>query len=224
MSAAALIPVLLLAPACRRPRPVPAPAIQVQVTSTPAQAALFLGKQALGEAPRDLQVASAGDLLKLTATRGGEPLVEERIRFLSGTRAEVHFLFGEGASVMARTLGAARILVFDYGSAVTFELDRSDLKPAFLPLLAQQAQLLNSHFAGLPVNVCGHTDAQGGAEHNLALSLQRARAVADVLGRAGVPAAALKVQGFGSAYPVADNGTDEGRAMNRRTEVILPVE
>jgi OOP family OmpA-OmpF porin len=61
----------------------------------------------------------------------------------------------------------------------------------------------------------------GGPEHNLSLSLDRARVVADDLAGRGVDKARLKIQGFGSTYPLASNDTEEGRAMNRRTELIL---
>jgi peptidoglycan-binding protein ArfA len=50
----------------------------------------------------------------------------------------------------------------------------------------------------------------------------RAEVVTDYLVRKGVDKKLIKTQGFGSAYPVAGNDTPEGRALNRRTEIILP--
>ena len=158
----------------------------------------------------------------MTATAENEPLVEKRIRFLALDQAEVIFVFGADHSALAKALGFANILVFDYGAGVTFEVDKADLKPGFLPLLQRQAALLQTHFSDQTVFVCGHTDAMGTAEHNLSLSLNRARAVADDLTGRGVAKERLQIQGFGSTYPVAGNDTEEGRAMNRRTEVILP--
>ncbi|MEM6943884.1 MAG: OmpA family protein, partial [Pseudomonadota bacterium] len=69
----------------------------------------------------------------------------------------------------------------------------------------------------LTVEVGGHTDARGGAQGNLALSQNRANAVAVALIDRGVPADAVTAVGFGETQPIADNGTAEGRAQNRRT-------
>jgi len=222
LASAILLPVLL-GLACRAPVAAPKEAIRVEVTSTPGQAVIFLGGKRIGQAPQALSVASSDELLKMTATYEKETVVEKRIRFVAPDQIEVRFVFGADNSVMAKALGLARILVFDYGSAVTFDTDRSDLKPDFRLLLDRQANLLKTRFQGTPVTVCGHTDSMGGVEHNLTLSLNRARSVADDLAGQGVAREQLKIQGFGSTYPVADNGTDSGRAMNRRTEVILPL-
>lgn len=206
---------------CRHPKPVPQKAIQVQVSSTPEKAVLFLGGKPIGQTPQALSVDSAEELLQMTATIENEQVVEKRIRFLSLDQAEVIFVFGIDNSAMAKTLGLPRILVFDYGAGVTFEVDQSNLKSEFLPLLDRQAGLLKSHFADQDVFVCGHTDSQGTAEHNLVLSLDRARSVADDLASKGVAKERLKIQGFGTTYPLATNDTELGRAMNRRTELIL---
>lgn len=214
---------LVAALGCRHPRPAPQSAIQVQIESAPGKAALFLAGRAIGETPQSIAVASPDELLKLTATRESGQAVEKRIRFLSLDKAEVLFVFGTENSEMAKALGLARLLVFDYGAAVTFEVDHAELKPEFLPLLDRQAGLLKSHFQDMDIQICGHTDAMGTVEHNLALSLDRARSVADRLSAQGVAKDRLKIQGFGSTYPLADNGTDEGRALNRRTEVVLPL-
>jgi outer membrane protein OmpA-like peptidoglycan-associated protein len=226
MSMRSLAPTVLAAAAlllaCAKPAADPRSAIQVQVTSTPGASTLFLAGRPLGETPRTLTVPSLDALLELTATAGKEEVVEKRIRFLSQDRAEVAFIFGAGRSETAKALGLARILVFDYGAGVTFELNKSDLKPDFLPLLDRQAALLKKHFPTLDVFVCGHTDNLGTQEFNLTLSLARAKAVAANLDGQGVPRERLKVQGFGSAYPVAPNLHEAGRAQNRRTELVLP--
>jgi outer membrane protein OmpA-like peptidoglycan-associated protein len=215
------LPVLIGA-GCTQPRPVPQAAIQVQVSSDPGKAALFLAGRAIGEAPRSLEVASVEDLLTMTATLNNEEVVEKRVRFLSQRQAEVSFVFGAGRSTMARTLGLPKILVFDYGAGVTFAVSQSTLKAEFLPLLERQAGVLKSHFQGLDLYVCGHTDSTGAQDRNLSLSLDRARAVATDLAGRGIPTERMKVQGFGSQYPVTGNETDQGRALNRRTELILP--
>ncbi|MEM1235406.1 MAG: OmpA family protein, partial [Pseudomonadota bacterium] len=72
---------------------------------------------------------------------------------------------------------------------------------------------------GLRVELGGHTDADGPKNGNLTLSQARAEAVADALILRGVPSDAISAVGYGESQPVADNGTPEGRAANRRTEI-----
>ena len=71
------------------------------------------------------------------------------------------------------------------------------------------------------VAVEGHTDSQGADAANLALSRQRAEAVRRVLEDAGLPGARLQATGKGESAPVADNTTADGRARNRRVEIIV---
>ncbi len=219
---------LLIALAACAPPPVVAPKpladpIQVRIDALPEQAQITLGGKTLGTTPQVLTVDGADALLGFDATRAdGLPLVEKRIRFLSLDRAEVSFRFGAERSAMAKVLGLPKILVFDYGQGVTFDTNKADLKPDFLPLLQRQTSLLKTHFPNLAIYVCGHTDSAGARDHNLVLSLQRAQSVADDLTGRGLAKERLKVQGFGPQYPVASNDKEEGRALNRRTEVILP--
>lgn len=221
---------LLMVLGCGEPKPVaPPPPVEepkvllsVSVLSTPPQAAVSLKDHPLGLTPQSISVESASDLLQLSASLGNDTAAEKRIRFLSPERAEVHFLFGKDRSPLARSLGLSKVLVFDYGEGITFDVDRSELRPGFASLLDRQAEMLKSHFANLDIYVCGHTDSTGTANRNLALSLARAQTVADHLVALGVPRTRLKVQGFGSAFPVAGNDTIEGRALNRRTEIVLP--
>ena len=70
------------------------------------------------------------------------------------------------------------------------------------------------------ISVEGHTDGQGEADANLALSRRRAEAVRRALEDAGLPAARLEATGWGEARPVADDATADGRARNRRVEII----
>lgn len=69
----------------------------------------------------------------------------------------------------------------------------------------------------LAVEIGGHTDSTGNPDSNLALSLQRARAVREALILRGLPVVRLSAAGYGAAEPIADNDTEEGRAANRRT-------
>lgn len=71
------------------------------------------------------------------------------------------------------------------------------------------------------VQVIGHTDNTGGAEYNQRLSERRADAVADVLMNGGVPLSRLEIIGRGEDQPIASNLTEDGRAQNRRVEIVI---
>lgn len=71
------------------------------------------------------------------------------------------------------------------------------------------------------ITVIGHTDSTGDDDVNVPLSRKRANAVADYLVSQGVPAGSVSAEGVGSSRPVAGNDTAEGRAQNRRTEIIV---
>lgn len=74
---------------------------------------------------------------------------------------------------------------------------------------------------GIGVEISGHTDNTGTTEHNQELSEQRAQSVVDYLQGRGIDPGRIKAAGYGEAQPVADNGTEEGRALNRRTELKI---
>ena len=71
------------------------------------------------------------------------------------------------------------------------------------------------------VNVLGHTDNTGAAAYNIDLSQRRAQSVASVLINSGVAAQRVRVTGMGENQPVATNQTPEGRALNRRVELVI---
>lgn len=74
------------------------------------------------------------------------------------------------------------------------------------------------------IDVYGHTDSTGSDSYNMDLSKRRADAVARYLISQGVNSARIQTQGMGESYPIADNTTEEGRALNRRVEIkITPV-
>jgi OOP family OmpA-OmpF porin len=77
------------------------------------------------------------------------------------------------------------------------------------------ADLIKSN-PDVKVDIQGHTDSIGSEEYNLALSERRAKAVAAFLMDQGVNADQLETSAFGFSQPIADNDTEEGRAMNRR--------
>lgn len=103
-------------------------------------------------------------------------------------------------------------------SDFSFDVGRSAIKPAMRPVLDQFAQGLAPTML---VRIVGHTDSTGSDAINNPLSVDRAQSVRDYLAGRGVSSARVEVQGRGSHEPVADNGSDAGRAQNRRVEIFL---
>jgi OOP family OmpA-OmpF porin len=103
---------------------------------------------------------------------------------------------------------------------VYFDFDKSTIKPEGMAVLDQAAALLQKH-ERVVVEVAGHTDSVGSDAYNQGLSERRANAVRDYLTSKGVTATRLTARGYGEAQPVASNDTDEGRAENRRVELIV---
>lgn len=103
---------------------------------------------------------------------------------------------------------------------IHFETDEATIQPASEPTLAEIADLLAAH-PGLELAVVGHTDTRGGFEHNVSLSERRAAAVVEYLATEhGVAADRLEAHGVAWLAPVATNETEEGRARNRRVELV----
>jgi outer membrane protein OmpA-like peptidoglycan-associated protein len=103
---------------------------------------------------------------------------------------------------------------------INFDTNKALVRPDSKPALDEIAKLLKADPA-LELKVVGHTDMVGTVEANMALSQARAEAVVQALvGQYGVAAARLKGYGVGPLAPVASNDNDEGRAKNRRVELV----
>jgi outer membrane protein OmpA-like peptidoglycan-associated protein len=106
-------------------------------------------------------------------------------------------------------------------ASVLFDTGKAVIKPEAQQTLHEAADRIRK-FAGAAVTVTGHTDNVGSDASNQALSEQRAAAVKDYLVREEKLAAeSLATRGYGSTQPVADNGTDAGRARNRRVDIVI---
>jgi outer membrane protein OmpA-like peptidoglycan-associated protein len=103
---------------------------------------------------------------------------------------------------------------------VTFSTDSADLKSRFFEVLDSVAIVLQEYKSTL-VTVAGYTDSTGTTGYNQKLSERRASTVAMYLHSRGVVKERLAAIGYGEQHPVADNGTAEGRAKNRRVEITL---
>jgi OmpA-OmpF porin, OOP family len=103
---------------------------------------------------------------------------------------------------------------------IRFESGRSSLDPDSAGLLDHLVETA-LRCPTTNIDVAGHTDSDGDVTANQALSEKRAQAVVDYLVKAGLPASRFSAIGYGSAQPVADNDTDEGKARNRRIEFVV---
>ena len=101
-----------------------------------------------------------------------------------------------------------------------FDTDKYDLKPESAEELLQLVELMKMN-PKMEVMITGHTDNQGAADYNVKLSENRAASVVAYLVKAGIASARLKWKGYGDSRPAAANDTEEGRAKNRRIELVI---
>ena len=111
-------------------------------------------------------------------------------------------------------------LVLRMPSDVTFATNQSSLDTRFLPVLADVARVLNEYDRSM-VDVIGHTDSSGGDAINQPLSERRASSVASYLMDHGVIRERLYVAGNSERNPIASNDTAQGKAQNRRVEILI---
>lgn len=103
---------------------------------------------------------------------------------------------------------------------VLFAFNKAELSAQAAPRLDKLANFLQQ-FPDRKLLIEGYTDSVGGDAYNQSLSERRAQAVRDALVQRGVGSARITAVGYGKAYPVADNASPEGRAMNRRVEIVI---
>ncbi|MEX0168592.1 OmpA family protein [Streptomyces sp. LMG1-1-1.1] len=112
-------------------------------------------------------------------------------------------------------------VTFALQAEVLFPKNSAKLSGAATARLGAIAAEINKMGSGR-VRVFGFTDNLGTYEHGLKLSKERAVAVQQVLARALDPGTTFDIRGYSEDYPIADNGTEEGRKKNRRVEVSFP--
>jgi len=111
-------------------------------------------------------------------------------------------------------------IVLNMPGNVTFDVNRAEINADFYEVLKSVALVVKEYDKTL-VDVAGHTDSTGTVQHNMDLSQRRADSVGRYLQSQGIDSRRIYAQGYGPHYPVADNGTAEGRAQNRRVELAL---
>lgn len=136
---------------------------------------------------------------------------------LASVQAQSQWL--EEQMVSLATDQTDRGLVLTLGD-VLFDSGEAELKPAANRTVLKLVQFLQLNPRRV-IRIEGYTDNQGDEGENQQLSQDRAQAVADVLTDLGIDGKRIQVQGFGEAYPVADNASSLGRAQNRRVEIVF---
>ena len=115
------------------------------------------------------------------------------------------------------------VIKLNLPDGVTFDFNRTDIKPQFYPALNTIASTLREYNQTI-VEVSGHTDNIGSDAVNQRISEQRANAVASYLMAQGVQRERFEIVGMGKRFPIASNDTEQGRALNRRVEIrLLPL-
>lgn len=107
-------------------------------------------------------------------------------------------------------------------SALLFDVGKFEIKPEAEAALSDLAAQLENYGADIRVTVEGHTDSTGSAASNQTLSENRAKSVwANLSGKMSAVPEDVTIKGYGASRPVADNATEEGRAENRRVDILI---
>jgi outer membrane protein OmpA-like peptidoglycan-associated protein len=122
----------------------------------------------------------------------------------------------DAAAIAKEVAATGRVALY----GIYFDTNKTDIKPESAPAIDEIAKFLEQDAKAI-VYVVGHTDNVGGYEQNMGLSQRRAEAVVkELTTKHGIPATRLKAAGSGPLAPVAPNETEEGRAKNRRVELV----
>lgn len=156
------------------------------------------------------------------------PTLEEQAATQASQARNAWFDERDQAVLALRTNPHLSVTELQQGEAVIrirsgglFRSASNRLNDAVKPVIDHIAQTLIAH-PQLKIEVIGHTDNLGKPERNLALSFARAEAVHDALVSAGVDSTRASFTGRGDAEPIAANDTREGRAVNRRVDLLIP--
>lgn len=103
---------------------------------------------------------------------------------------------------------------------IFFDVDKAELKDKSTVELEKIVRFMTEN-PGVRIQISGHTDNTGSADHNRQLSLRRATAVYNYLVKRGIKEGRVKYFGYGAERPIADNATAEGRQLNRRIEFSI---
>ncbi|MDR1698477.1 MAG: OmpA family protein [Prevotellaceae bacterium] len=137
--------------------------------------------------------------------------------FVSGTLEKRDELHNERKEKLMREIAVGEKLILNN---VFFDFDKHTLKKESIGELKRLIRFMKQN-SSVSIELAGHTDIIGSYEYNMKLSEARAKEVADYLIKGGILEHRLSYHGYGPDLPIDTNDTDEGRAQNRRTEIII---
>lgn len=160
----------------------------------------------------------------LKATTGGKDVWVKVVPDIFGAPTQSYQLIMTEVAAMAQVVSANELLQALNKDGfialyINFDTGKANLKQDGLATVKEIVAMMKAH-PGLKLAVEGHTDNVGDAVSNKTLSENRARSVTAAIVAAGVDPGRLSAAGFGQEKPVADNRTEEGRAKNRRVELV----
>ena len=129
--------------------------------------------------------------------------------------SNVRIAQGGGMNMLGKILTEGKFVTH----AITFDVNKSIIKPESMGFINQLKKILQEN-GSVALEIDGYTDSDGSDAANLKLSQERAEAVKKVLVDGGIEAFRLSTKGFGESNPVDSNETPEGKANNRRVELI----
>ncbi|HET7371134.1 MAG TPA: OmpA family protein [Gammaproteobacteria bacterium] len=183
--------------------------VPVRIMADGSYVKVYVGTRRVANVPN--AAIHRGDTLHFTFGQGIHHSTPERPLYIGDIRVAAG-----GRDLYDALAQEGRVAVHD----ILFDTGKATINPASADRLSKIGKMLRAH-ADLKLLIEGHTDSQGGYDANMALSKARADAVRDYLvDRFSVGVERLRTIGLGSTQPVADNGTAEGRARNRRVELV----
>jgi outer membrane protein OmpA-like peptidoglycan-associated protein len=199
-----------------------------------ANAGLLIAQSDREKSQRDLQqlqvqlgLKTQAELEKarqqLSQEQNRTALTQQELEHERQARLEAEKRYKEALDNLARMASVkqeTRGMVITLSGAVLFASNQSDLLPAAMAALDNVVTALKSA-PDRNIVVEGHTDSQGQRAYNMDLSLRRAQSVRDYIVSHGIPSEIIRATGLGPDRPIADNATPEGRANNRRVEIIV---
>ena len=163
-------------------------------------------------------LASEASAARLESERKNAELERQNLQ-LTRERDDLAAQLDGALSSVAQITKTARGVVVNLPD-ILFDINKATLKPNAQIALAKLAGIVQL-FPKINLRVEGYTDSTGSNELNQRLSRERAESVRGFLEKQGVAASRMTAVGYGPQFPVADNATAEGRAKNRRVEIVL---
>lgn len=215
-------------------RKIEAAALEAEIAARRAEMEALEGRALEAEsstaAAEELLVAATAETEALSAERAQlesgmialrteQAALEDAVAGLREDREELSSRLDQALSLVADTRSTARGTIVNLPD-ILFDVNQSTLKPEAKLVIAKLAGILLI-MGDLNTRIEGHTDSTGSYGYNMSLSEARASSVRDFLFEQGIEGQRMTVEGYGPDRPIADNTSNEGRAKNRRVEIVI---